>query len=69
MIVGGIAFPLAALILGLSLQTSGLSNENAPANLGDSVASVANFLPFALGVAALIFLTAVLPAIVRVVRR
>ncbi len=69
LIVGGIAFPLAALILGLSLQTSGLANENAPANLGDSVETVASFLPFGLGVAAFILLTAVLPAIVRVVRR
>lgn len=69
LMVGGVAFPLAALILGLSLQTYGLSNENAPANLGDSVASVASYLPFALVVAAFIFLTAVLPAIVKVVRR
>ena len=69
LVVGGIAFPLAALLLGMSLQASGLSDENAPANLGDSVASVASYLPFALGVAALIFLFAVLPAIVKVARR
>jgi hypothetical protein len=69
LVLGGIAFPIAALILGASLQGFGLASESAPANLGASVVTVAGMLPFSLGVAALIFLMAVLPAIVRVARR
>lgn len=68
-ILGGVAFPIAVLILGGSLQGSGLANESAPATLGASVAAVASMLPFSLGVAVLIFLMTVLPAIVRVARR
>ena len=67
--LGGVAFPIAVLILGASLQGSGLANESAPVTLGASVAAVASMLPFSLGVAALIFLMTVLPAIVRVARR
>lgn len=66
---GGVAFPIAVLILGATLQSSGLANDSAPATLRASVATAASMLPLSLGMAGLLFLLAVLPAILRVARR
>jgi hypothetical protein len=67
--IGGVAIPIAVLILGATLQGSGLANDSAPVTLRASVATAASMLPLSLGMAGLLFLMAVLPAIVRVARR